>query len=205
MKHNSSPLFTFYIFRTYFSFPFLLRFINHNLLNTFFLGLLGIRQLCLTFKEPSSESPFVARFILELLRLRFHDWTHRSSGCGVLVEVVSETVGLGAVPLVANSALMLFGITGRWPPATAARVCSQKRTCTTTRNGSNSFCAACMHASRDSFLQSSVRQSCFLSLLFRSGWAWLTKKSKNLNSKSHNRMNKIISLVAFYIHLFING
>ena len=38
--------------------------------------------------------------------------------------------------------------------------CSKKRTCTTTRSGSLSFCAAWVHASRESFWQSISRQSC---------------------------------------------
>ncbi|MFS8029170.1 hypothetical protein Hanom_Chr16g01519191 [Helianthus anomalus] len=51
----------------------------------------------------------------------------------------------------------------------AARACSKKRTCTTTRNGRSSFWAACMHTSIDNFLQSSVRQRRFLSVLLRFG------------------------------------
>ncbi|BAF09096.1 Os02g0568100 [Oryza sativa Japonica Group] len=41
--------------------------------------------------------------------------------------------------------------------------CSVKSTCTTTRSGSLSFCAACMHASNDSFWQSITLHSLFLS------------------------------------------
>lgn len=41
--------------------------------------------------------------------------------------------------------------------------CSKKRTCTTTRNGSLSFWAAWVHASRESFWQSNSRQNCSLS------------------------------------------
>ncbi|MFS7943860.1 hypothetical protein Hanom_Chr06g00505161 [Helianthus anomalus] len=42
-----------------------------------------------------------------------------------------------------------------------------------------------MHASKDSFLQSSVRQRSFLSLLFRFGCVWLTKIQ---NFKIKNRL-----------------
>uniref|UniRef100_A0A0A9E5P3 Uncharacterized protein n=1 Tax=Arundo donax TaxID=35708 RepID=A0A0A9E5P3_ARUDO len=51
------------------------------------------------------------------------------------------------------------------PVPPAARSCSKKRTWTTTRSGSRSFCAAWMHASLESFF-TSIRLEIFLFSIF---------------------------------------
>jgi len=155
---------------------------DKNLLNILF-GRVGRAQKDLNFEvllSPSdcrslSSKSSSANFILSVETLDFGDLrpeTLHWSSAGMLVVVLNVVVGLeGSILCAASSALMLLGSSVTLPLPMAALACSKKRTCTTTLSGSNSFCAACMQASTDSFLQSRVLHSRFLSLLFRSGCA----------------------------------
>ena len=70
-----------------------------------------------------------------------------------------------------SKAWILSGRSGplELPDDWADLACSKKRTCTTTRKGSRSFCAACMHASGDNFLQSISLHILFFSPLLSPG------------------------------------
>lgn len=144
---------------------------DHNLLNIL-LGRLGsegtalsLDDLSVPFAYLTSKLSSSASFIL---RVEMFDFGVRRP----------ETLHWSSAPLViclddslcaARSALILLGRLATCPPAGAARAWSKKRTCTTTLSGSNSFCAACVQASADNFLQSRTRHMRFLSLLLSSG------------------------------------
>lgn len=167
-------------FTQFFSLALLL--VDHNLLSIL-LGWVGIAQMFLNLEFlpipsrvnslSSTKSSSSASFILRVEDLDFGDLKPEtlqlSSPC-ILVVVLKVAVCFdGSIPCVVSNALILLGKSVTLPPAAAALACSKKRTWTTTLRGSSSFCAACMQASTDSFLQSRIRHSLFLSLLLSSG------------------------------------
>lgn len=64
-----------------------------------------------------------------------------------------------------------LGLLSARTPA-AALTCSKKRTCTTTRSGRRSFCAACIDASIVNFLTSIKLHNFFLSDFDKPGCSW---------------------------------
>uniref|UniRef100_A0A0A9GQF3 Uncharacterized protein n=1 Tax=Arundo donax TaxID=35708 RepID=A0A0A9GQF3_ARUDO len=86
----------------------------------------------------------------------------------------------------------LYDIAGESPPkddgapplggcggASRRRRCSWYSTCTTVCTGSRSFCAACVHASRDSFWQSITLHAFFLSASLRYGCACAIHRTRS--------------------------
>lgn len=116
---------------------------------------------------------------------------HWSSALKVLL-VTNDPRGLDESLWDAKSALIFSGRLVTWPPCIADRACSKKRTCTTTLNGSNSFCAAWVQASIDNFLQSRTRHRSFLSVLLSSRCPWMF--THTINSVLNHAVYKFVVL-----------
>lgn len=127
---------------------------------------------CIPFSFKSSSS---ASFICNVEILDFGDFNPEMlswSSAWTLVVVLNGAGGFdGSILWAARSAFMLLGSSVTLLPAIVALACSKNRTWTTTLKGSSSFCAACIQASTDSFLQSRTRHNRFLSLFPISGCA----------------------------------
>jgi len=164
--------------------------VGHNLLNMRLgwagrasrplnLEVLPISSRGTTFASKSSSASFILRVVFFVDFGDLNPETLQLSSAWILVVVLNGAVCFdGSMPWAVSNALMLLGMSVTLPPAAAARACSKKRTCTTTLRGSNSFCAACMQASTDNFLQSRIRHNLFLSFLFSSGCAYIFQLSK---------------------------
>lgn len=129
----------------------------------------GSNCIALLFLLPFlSNLPFFRKFLSFIFSWLICFW--RQMHCSGSDLSKSSSV---LVVLKETSRLLLLMV---WTPA-AALTCSKKRTCTTTRTGSLSFCAACMDTSVVNFLISISPHNFFLSDFVKLGCSCKHNKS----------------------------
>ncbi|KAH0467201.1 hypothetical protein IEQ34_004439 [Dendrobium chrysotoxum] len=128
---------------------------GHLIVRRILFGLLGIGHRALNLEDVllispsltmtcssmslSSSSSFIFNVaIFVIWHLGPEAELHSLSFASRLVQFIVTPFSLKPTAFV-RRALMLVGSSVTWPPAIAARACSKKRTCTTTRRGSISY------------------------------------------------------------------